>query len=454
MKKVLALLVALIAISQMAAASPAATLDDQVKLLEQAAQDGEISVKLSEPEEIKALIGEPLKENSFGRRDRSFLIYNYDSGLQIAFSKFNDSDTPFVLMRAGSKNGFVDLCESRAVVLRNRNDLKKLDTFWGLANVSVSKLDLRDQSEFLETMNFDSNTIWPEQSMLPDGFNPAEILEEGKNPGLGLRGLHEKGIDGTGVGLAIIDQPLLLSHQEYCNKLLRYDATGLKGSPVAMHSAPVSSIACGDNLGVAPRAALTFFACPMWEKENIHYIRIMEKIFALNEDLPENEKIRVVSISTGMFPNYPDFDRWLEVLRKADSLGICVVTCLMDSLKYGMIRAIPGTDHDNPANYERGKYYSDDDQLRAPTGNITVASHRGIDDYTFYRNGGLSWAAPYIAGVAALGYQVNPDIKPAEIIRLLKETAARTGAGPVINPVAFIVKVQEMSALSGKLGQR
>jgi hypothetical protein len=44
----------------------------------------------------------------------------------------------------------------------------------------------------------------------------------------------------------------------------------------------------------------------------------------------------------------------------------------------------------------------------------TTASPTGTEDYVFYREGGWSWSIPYIAGMYALGSQVNPDITPEE----------------------------------------
>ena len=288
---------------------------------------------------------------------------------------------------------------------------------------------------------------------MPEGFDPELLIEKGKNPGLGIHSLHSKGIDGRGVGMAIIDQPLLTGHQEYASALVEYDAKGIEEVPVQMHGPPVASIAVGKKVGVAPGAELTYFAVAMWKRDNECYIQSMKKIFLMNETLPEDRKIRVVSISNGMFPQYAHYDEWQEVLLKADSLGIVVITCQMNLLKYGTATATLGGNPDDPANYTRGKYSSNDDELLVPTGNTTVASHLGIDDYTFYRQGGMSWAAPYIAGVVALGYQVNPDIKPATIVRLLKDTATRTDAGPIINPVAFVEEVEEISAQSNGIGR-
>jgi subtilisin family serine protease len=73
-----------------------------------------------------------------------------------------------------------------------------------------------------------------------------------------------------------------------------------------------------------------------------------------------------------------------------------------------------------------------------------VASFRGIDVYNYEREGGLSWAAPYLAGLAALAFQVNPKVTPAELKKLLVETASRTDAGRVVNPKAFIAAVKKI----------
>ena len=64
-------------------------------------------------------------------------------------------------------------------------------------------------------------------------FPKAEkLLQDGINPGLGIRALHEQGINGSNVGIAIIDQPLLLGHKEYSSRITRYDATSLVGIPL------------------------------------------------------------------------------------------------------------------------------------------------------------------------------------------------------------------------------
>lgn len=181
----------------------------------------------------------------------------------------------------------------------------------------------------------------------------------------------------------------------------------------------------------------------MWDRDNRPYINALKKIFEWNKILPENEKIRVVSISTGSFSSQPHYEEWEEILVQAERQGILIVTCDQAVFEYGILSLKPGKDPDKPENYDPGYYSSEKDVIRVLGANKTVASHRGNDVYTFDRMGGMSWGAPYIAGLAALAYQVNPDIHPKEIIPLLIETTVKTDAGPIVNPTGFIAKVRE-----------
>lgn len=97
------------------------------------------------------------------------------------------------------------------------------------SGVSLVTADLRDRGEVLTRVTFDTRTAWPPKNRLPQGFDPRRILERGKNPGLGIRALHGQGITGTGVHVAIIDQPLLRNHQEFTDKVAGYTAIDCAG---------------------------------------------------------------------------------------------------------------------------------------------------------------------------------------------------------------------------------
>ena len=131
-------------------------------------------------------------------------------------------------------------------------------------------------------------------------------------------------------------------------------------------------------------------------------------------------------------------------MNKAEREGILVVTCAQDWLAYGMLARVAGENPDDPNSYKSGAYDVRSGALLVPAGNRATASHYGPQVYTYWTDGGMSWAAPYLAGLAALAYQVEPAIKPGEIVKLWRETAAQTDAGAVVNPPAFIEAVRRV----------
>ena len=411
----------------------------------QAAKEGKLAYKLTTPKELEALLGPAEKETKKSDGDMEILDQRY-SNVRARFGRMRHYSTPFTLLWINAGGRGIDIGQKRQIVLRNEGDLHRFDSFWGFSNVSLARLDLREHLELLEKMEFDSQAVWPESDKMPKGFDPATLLEQGKNPGLGIRGLHEQGIDGRGVTIAIIDQPLLKNHQEYADRLIEYEPVGLIAAMASpkMHGPPVCSIAVGKTCGVAPKASLRYFAVQMWLPDNKPYSYAVNKLIDFNKDRDISEQIRVVSISTGMFPQQANFDDWQETLVRAEENGILVVTCDPAFLEYGTLARISDQDPDKPLSYRRGKYGHMNSVLLIPTGNKTIASHHGPDVYTFDRTGGMSWAAPYMAGLAALAYQVKPEIDPKTIVDLWLKTATRTDVGPIVNPVGFIEAVRKI----------
>ena len=125
------------------------------------------------------------------------------------------------------------------------------DGIWGY---DVRSCDLSDQDmsvvDDYNDLSYNTDTVWPDK--LPDGFIPDYFLEFNKNPGLGIRALHTSGVTGAGVGIAILDQGLLLDHEQYKDNLMFYEQIHCVDDSAAMHGAAVASIAVGKTIGVAP----------------------------------------------------------------------------------------------------------------------------------------------------------------------------------------------------------
>jgi subtilisin family serine protease len=319
--------------------------------------------------------------------------------------------------------------------------------------------------------SFDSQTEWPPEDLMPKNFDWQLIMELGKNPGLGIRYLHDKGFTGQGIGIAIIDQTLLVDHQEYVDQLRLYEeAEDIQGGllQTQMHGPAVASIAVGKTVGVAPDADLYYLATMMCHEgsyESIDFSCLAQSVYRvleINKELPEDRKIRVISMSIGWDRENKGYDEIVRAVEEAKSTGLLVICSSVDEVhgfKFHGLERYSLNDPDQFSSYEPGlwwaeKFYEGDyenDRLLVPMDSRTTASPTGVDEYVFYRQGGWSWSIPYIAGVYALAVQAAPSITPDEFWALAMETGQtielRHGwetltFGPILDPVALIAALQ------------
>lgn len=227
-----------------------------------------------------------------------------------------------------------------------------------LRNCDITLLNLLDKFDALLRADFDTRTIWPYS--LPEGINPKKILETGKCPGPGIRQMHKEGVNGKGVGIAVIASPPLAEHSEYAGRIKLYREIGGEdentviikpdkekesagGNTVIIKSpeeadrtagshnaanpettasaeplsasyegTAIASIIAGRTTGVAPGAVLYYFSpvLDMSGSDNSDdklscIIKALEEISDLNDKLPPEDKIRAVVIEncllTGKF---------------------------------------------------------------------------------------------------------------------------------------------------------
>ncbi len=333
-----------------------------------------------------------------------------------------------------------------------------------LTRADLRALNLRNEGALLRAeANFDSLTVWPiEPWKRPAGFNPAAILEEGKNPGLGLRALHKRGITGKGIAIGIIDQDLLTSHTEYKERLRLYEVVDGFGNP-QMHGA-VASIAAGKRVGVAPEADIYYFAIRMDRRKCQNVAEAIGRILDINSTLTEDNRIRIVSTSCSWRPDEPGYEEVDQAVRKAKAEGVFVISSVVDryyDFSYHGLGREPGRDPDDVSSYTPGAWWAkeysnwylpgeDSCRLLVPMDSRTVSSELGDDVYTFYRVGGWSWCVPYIAGVYALALQVDGDLTVDKFAKAAIDTAncvsislngTETRLGPIINPVGLIERL-------------
>lgn len=320
----------------------------------------------------------------------------------------------------------------------------------------ISQLNLT--REQLISLSTDSTTIMNDvQKKIIN-----EVTEKMKDPGLGIRALHEKGITGKGVTIAIIDSPISYN-SEFADNIVNY--TNLTDNKEgSFHGNTVSSVAVGKECGVAPEAKLSYFTAGCCE----NYIDAISQIIEQNDKLIKAGKspISVISISSG-FDGYDDYNNNKEelftIIKKAKTAGIAVITNNKElDPERCPIGRNPDKDINSPENAtlwrywtqksEKGQvalydYYKEKDKdniLLIPGENRTVAGEH--NDYRYEGNdGGDSWTVPYLAGVYALAKQVNPEITYDEFYKIALQTAtpahdAANGdyIGKIINPTQII----------------
>lgn len=386
--------------------------------------------------------------------------------------------------------------------LEQRNNLETILKFEDLRGLDLSGENLKTVSfESLTMTDFDTKTIWPSKDKLPIGFNPEKIIDEAKNPGLGIRELHQKRIDGHGIKVAIIDQSLssetgeLMLHSEYASKIIDYKEFGdTKDEGISMHGPAVVSLLIGKTCGVAPEAELVYRATPSGRDFNYKADALLD-IIEFNKTLPIESRVRVVSCSIGYAEekSEPGLKRWIEAIKKAEAGGI-IVSDVGNRAGVDYIGGGTIDDKDSPENYSRALFSKDQEdecldkifaefgrdidlilqktretkkdevsnvsdsilrkkiqralderegEIIVPCDHRTMASNAGPGEYMYNGKGGMSWSVPYLSGLFALALQINPDLTKKEIADAINKTAVMNKKGlKVVSPTGLIKTIQ------------
>ena len=381
-----------------------------------------------------------------------------------------------------SKPGQMEIVRQPPVANFHRGPLPKMPR-WDAKSTQHAQVDLRgydlrglDLSDRLADLlhaDFDSRTQWPEP--LPTGFDRARILELGRDPGLGVRELHRQGIVGKGIGIGIIDQALLVDHEEYRDRLKLYEEIhNPPDSPAQMHGPAVASIAVGKTTGLAPAADLYYIAETHgvftgggnfdwdfgWLAKSIH------RLLDVNATLPEGKKIRVISISVGWGKDQKGYAETMAAVDRAKRESVFIVSTAIEWTYqlafHGLGRDVLSDPNEfksfgpgswwGPQFWSGANRFAPGQRLLVPMDSRGLASPTGPHDYVFYWSAGWSWAVPWIAGLYALACEVKLDVTPEEFWAAALKTGrtiqiehAGKGFefGTIADPVALIDQLKK-----------
>ena len=337
---------------------------------------------------------------------------------------------------------------------KNATELEKLHGFidWDYRSKDMTQLS----PQFFALQAFDERTIWPESDKLPGGFHPEKWMDTGKDPGLKIRELHQIGITGEGISVAVFDKLINPDHVEFSGRMIYHEIK----SPLAedfqyrlhFHGMACSSILCGKSLGVAPGAILHYFAVPDDANNTYNYCLALEELLKVNAQLPPREKIKVVSISDGISRQNPDiYKKWQELVQEANEKGVTVIYSDIKTTHavFTWGGCPPFLDRNNAENYDYSLWPREEDERHTekiilPADYRTTAQNSDKNAYVYWGDGGFSWAIPYFAGLAVLAWSIDDSLTIEEIYNLIKLTKTKTSKGRyVVNPTDFINTVKK-----------
>jgi serine protease AprX len=272
-------------------------------------------------------------------------------------------------------------------------------------------------------------------------------IEQGKNPGLGIRELHRQGIDGSGVNVAIIDQKLNPEHEEFSDNVSRYiEIESSKEEPTSMHGPAVSSLLVGKTCGVAPESKLFYFATPSG-RDFTFKAQAIKQIIEENKKRIQEQKIRIISSSVGYREDFEEsgLQEYIDAIKEAEDSGIIFVDVSNIRESINFLGCGSQTNKDDPETYEMCKFVKPEfvetgkQRILIPCDNRTFASNQSDSSYTFEETGAISWSVPFLAGIIALMLQIDPNLKKDEISKIINETAYTNAKGfKIINPKKII----------------
>lgn len=330
----------------------------------------------------------------------------------------------------------------------------KIEKFSDVRRIEfINMTGIVNESEIIDadtliSLTFNERTVW--NNKFESNLKPQELIELCKAPGLQVKTIHNKGITGEGINIAIIDQPLDLNHPEYKNKIIKYkNFAEIEDSQ--MHGPAVTSILVGNTVGVAPNAMVMYASIPTWKEDAQYAIDALNWILEENELLEENKKIKFVSFSADPLNWKYNTDLWEQAVSKAYDRGIIVLDCTQK--KYSIHQAYYDINDINDMQKIK-PFYPDTKnlsplkgELLVPTSRRTVAEiyNDGIYSYAYYGIGGLSWGIPYLAGTLALGQQIYNELTAEELMNLIYSTSYISETGHnFIYPENFTNKICEL----------
>lgn len=295
------------------------------------------------------------------------------------------------------------------------------------ARRDVSNIDFMANPDLLINPYFDTNTIWPQN--LPDGFTPAKLMEEAKNPGTQIKALHEQGITGKGVSLAFLSHRLNTSNPEFENRIMHYEEFGDKAFiHKEADNTSITGFVAGASMGIAPQANIYYIASEYRCASNENSIK---RLIEFNNTLPEENKIKAAVMAHCIYmPGKEETRKLNQIMQTAKENGILIISSTMlmqyntgifsDSLPSG------GNIDDTDSYVINKKAYTKISAYFPPTVFILPGIRRTLPhaDGSYAYNSYVR-SSSWLLGVYALAAQADKNINPDKFIIAATDTGRK-----------------------------
>lgn len=284
--------------------------------------------------------------------------------------------------------------------------------------------------------NIVSKVPWSTRTVFPNNhpfhFNDSiyHVEEETRN-------LHNQGIDGRGVNIAVIDFAFEIIPDEL-KECIVFHQNCKYDYEVHFHGTTVATQIAGKNLGVAPKANIFFYGTRQ-TKDNI----MIDDYDALCDIYEKNKKganIKIINISAS---KQRENEKYNEIINKLLEQGCNVIDSLDFAEYFTSINRNPNTgklyySDWQEATMEDGKY---NEKIAIITGGKMTPLVTTEHDYLYCGQATYSWAIPKLTGFFALALQIQPDLTYDEFIELAISTKIEQNGITLFNMPGIINKL-------------
>ncbi len=315
--------------------------------------------------------------------------------------------------------------------IENVNGVQAYDEFYGIGQKRVE--DVSGATALAYSLTFSDKT---EFGKIPNGYNPEEVMEWGKDPGLNVDILHKYGFTGKGATIAYVDQPID-AHEQYENLNLHY--VNNTSTVDSMHGPAVLSLLAGKEIGTAPEAEVYYYGHAAWYADQTTHAECLYQIIEQNKTLGEDEKITMVGFSDNIDSSEDNVKAFEEAVKACEDAGVMVWFCG----EYGGGAFLPMSDKNDYHNLISEAWWGNytPSLVMVPASGRTTAATMGDEKYIYWGEGGLSWTMPYVLGLYAIALEINPALTQDDLRTLLVDTAYINNDMPIVNPVGFVAEV-------------